>query len=148
MRRPLRITMTSIAAFMLIAAVTASGRTRASASAATVVVMARSTSFNTAGTGLGAVTTFTDDLFAHGRKVGRDQVMCVATGPGKFLECLGTDLLPKGEVESIGVFDPAHQSRLTVGIVGGTGAYRDARGTIDIAVLSQTKSTYTYHFDR
>jgi allene oxide cyclase-like protein len=147
MRRPLTITIAGIATFMLITAVTASGRTRASASAATVVVTARSTSFNTAGSGLDAVTTFTDDLFAHGRKVGRDQVMCVATGPGSFLECLGTDLLPKGQVESIGVFDPVRQSRLTVGIVGGTGAYRDARGTIDVVVLSQTKSTYVYHFD-
>ena len=41
-----------------------------------------------------------------------------------------------------------HETSATVGITGGTGAYRDARGTIEIRLLSQTKSTYTYHIDR
>jgi hypothetical protein len=128
-------------------AVAASGHSPARSRSNTLTVSARSTSFNTAGSGLGAVTTFTDDLYAHGRKVGRDQVTCIATGPGSFLECYATDLLPKGQVESVGPFDPVHQTHAIVGISGGTGAYRDARGTIEINVLSQTKSTYVYHFD-
>lgn len=127
--------------------VAASGHSAAAPASTTPTVTARATSFNTAGSGLGAVTTFTDNLYIHGKKVGRDQVVCIATGPGSFLECTGTDLLPKGQVESVGAFDPAHQTHLTVGITGGTGAYRDARGTIDIRLLSQTKSVYTYHFD-
>lgn len=145
MKRLLVLTAATGAVALAIAVV-ASGHTTARSTASTVTVSAQSTSFNTAGSGLGAVTTFTDDLYAHGKKVGRDQVTCVATGPGSFLECYATDLLPKGQVESVGPFDPVHQTELTVGITGGTGAYRDARGAIDIKVLSQTKSTYTYHF--
>lgn len=145
MKRLLTLAAAVGAATMAIT-VAASGHTAASSSPSTVTVSARSTSFNTAGSGLGAVTTFTDDLYAHGKKVGRDQVTCIATGPGSFLECYATDLLPKGQVESVGPFDPVHQTHATVGISGGTGAYRNARGTIDIKVLSQTTSTYTYHF--
>jgi hypothetical protein len=148
MKRIVSVTAIAIAAMMLIVVVAASGHARTAAISSTLVVTAQATSFNTAGNGLGAVTTFTDNLYSHGHKVGRDQVMCVATGPGSYLECLGTDLLANGQVESIGSFDPVHQTRVDVGIAGGTGAYSDARGTIDVKVLSQTKSTYTYHFDR
>ena len=148
MRRAFPPAVAAIATVLVLSAVSASGHASTASGGSTVVVSAQSTSFNTAGSGLGAVTTFTDDLYSHGTKVGRDQVVCTATGPGSILECLGTDLLPKGEVVSSGPFDPAHQTHLEVGILGGTGAYRDARGVIDIKLISQTKSTYTYHFDR
>ncbi len=146
MQRLLAAAAAAGAAVMALA-ITASARTPNRFPSSTLTVTAQSTSFNTAGSGLGAVTTFTDDLYARAKKIGRDQVTCIATGPGSFLECYATDLLPRGQVESVGPFDPVHQTRVTVGISGGTGAYRDARGTIDIRVLSQTKSTYTYHFD-
>lgn len=71
----------------------------------------------------------------------------MATGPGAFLECYASDLLPKAQIQSVAAADPARQSHFTVAIVGGTGAYRDARGTIAIAELSQTVSTYIYHID-
>jgi hypothetical protein len=144
MRRSLVSALTAATAILLTVAVSASGH-RSAPRSKTLVVSA--TSFHTAGTGLGAVTTFTDDLVANGKKLGRDQVTCEATGPGSFLECTATDLLPSGEINSIGPFDPVHQSHVTVGIVGGTRTYRNARGTIDITVISQTKSTYTYHLD-
>ena len=145
MKRLLAVTV-ALATMAAVIAVAASGHASSAASARTLVVTARATSLHTAGTGAGAVTTFTDDLYSDTRKVGRDQVTCVATGPASFLECYATDVLPKGQVESVGPFDPVHQSRATVGIVGGTGAYHAARGTIAIKLLSQTKSTYTYHF--
>jgi hypothetical protein len=143
----LAVLTAAVSAAVMATAVAANGRPSPVSASNTLTVTARSTSFNTAGSGLGAVTTFTDDLYARGKKIGRDQVTCIATGPGSFLECYATDLLPKGQVESTGPFDPVHQTHVTVGISGGTGAYRAARGTIDINVLSQTRSSYVYHFD-
>ena len=148
MKLALTITAGAAASALTIVTVAASGHTLSVSNAETLSVSAHVTSFHTVGKGPGAVTTFTDNLYVHGHKVGRDQVACIATGPGTFLECQGTDLLPKGQVESAGVFDPVHETHLTVGIEGGTGAYRDARGTIYVRLLSKTKSTYTYRFER
>jgi hypothetical protein len=128
------------------AAATASGQPNADA-ANTLNVSATETSFNSTGSGRGAVTTFTDDLFERGARVGSDHVSCVTTGPGSDLECYATDLLPNGQIQSIGTFDPTSQTSFTVSIVGGTGAYRDAQGVIEITLVSQTQSTYAYDID-
>jgi hypothetical protein len=147
MRRLAGLAAILAAAVAVVAATTASGHSRRAAQSTTVQITAHQTSFNTAGNGLGAVTTFTDDLFRQGTKVGSDRVACVTTGPGGVLECYASDLLPAGQIQSIGTFDPATQTHFTVSIVGGTADYRDARGTIEIVLLNQTESTYIYSID-
>ena len=145
MKRLLVLAAALAAAAAIVTAATATGQ-GTSAGSTTIRVSAKSTSFNQVGQGIGSVITLTDDLFQNGKKVGTDVVACVVTGPGNVQQCYATDTLPKGEISSMGPSDPA-QTRFTVGITGGTGAYRDARGTIDINIIDQTNSTYVYHVD-
>jgi hypothetical protein len=149
MKRLLTVTFTGAAALTatLIVVVSASGHPGTASGRTTVVVTAHQSSFHATGTGPGSIITFTDDLVAHGKKIGRDQVGCLATGPGSSIECYATAFLPKGNIESMTAFDPVHQRKVTIGIVGGTRAYRDAGGVIDVTVITPTKMTYAYHID-
>jgi allene oxide cyclase len=95
----------------------------------------------------GGTLTVTQDLFQNDVMVGMNQVGCFLSGPGPQAECLASSVLPKGQIlsaASITVPPPVGDS--VTAIVGGTGAYAGARGTIDSVRASDTSNVeVTFH---
>jgi hypothetical protein len=80
----------------------------------------------------GDLLTFANDVFdkADKKKVGTDQGYCVRTVKGVAWECNFTTFLRDGQIVVEGPFYDAQDS--TFAITGGTGRYRNARGTMKL----------------
>ena len=100
------------------------------------------------GDSIGDLLAFGNELFDRGNqiKVGTDQGSCVRTVPGKAYECTWTNSLAKGQITVQGPFLDAGDSVLA--ITGGTGAYRKARGTMDLHARSATEFEFTFHLSK
>ena len=94
----------------------------------------------------GSTITFAADATASGRAVGTSQAACVIV-VGTSAQCQGTTFTRSGQIQAQGRIDIAKPSS-TVAIVGGTGAYKTARGFITRKTLSATKTEETYHVVR
>jgi hypothetical protein len=89
----------------------------------------KTTSFNSADSG----SLFTTDIFSSGKKVGTNQSVCFKTGPGPSSECIAINHFNKGDVIIAGTGGGGAQGSMeTLAIIGGTGAYGTARGTVDV----------------
>jgi allene oxide cyclase len=77
--------------------------------------------------------------------VGSDGGQCVRTAIGVSWECMWTVSLKNGQITVEGPFLDAGDS--TLAITGGTGAYRKARGTMDLHARNAQGTAYdfTYH---
>ena len=89
---------------------------------------------------------FADDLFRNGRKVGEDGVVCslIRVEPSSAVyNCAGTLSLPSGQItfQGLTVLPPGSEP-FVVAITGGTGAYRTARGEMEVQVVSQQEERY------
>jgi allene oxide cyclase len=85
-----------------------------------------------AGDSAGDVLTFANDVFnaSDSAKVGSDQGYCIRTEAGVSWECNYTTFLARGQIVVEGPFYDAADS--TLAITGGTGAYRKARGQLEL----------------
>jgi hypothetical protein len=92
----------------------------------------------------GNTIMLTEDILADGKKVGGGQIVCFLTGPGPLALCQAAAVLPRGELTTQGSVSVPPTSPFTIAITGGTGAYRNARGTIVTKPTSPTSSTDTY----
>ena len=116
-----------------------------------ITVVEHATSDTTTDTGatgdsVGDVLTFANDLFdaANAQKVGTDQGYCLRVVAGASYECTWTSFLPGGQIVVSGPFYDAKDS--TLAITGGTGRYRNARGTMDLhSRAGGTEYAFVYH---
>jgi allene oxide cyclase len=101
----------------------------------------------TAGDSAGNILTFANDVYDSSdvHKVGSDQGSCVRTVVGKAWECMWTTFLPKGQITVEGPFYDASDS--TVAITGGTGAYRNARGSMELKYHNPAGTEFDFIFD-
>jgi hypothetical protein len=76
--------------------------------------------------------------------VGSDGGQCVRTVPGTSWECMWTTSLKNGQITVEGPFLDAGDS--TLAITGGTGAYRNASGTMDLHARDAKGSAYDFTF--
>jgi hypothetical protein len=85
------------------------------------------------GDSAGDLLTFHNNLLnTNKRKVGKDQGWCIRIDPAAGTwECEWTNALSDGHIAVEGPFNDNHGSTLVV--TGGTGAYRNARGTMKLA---------------
>lgn len=85
-----------------------------------------------AGDSVGDVLTFANDVYdaSDTNKVGSDQGYCIRTKVGVSWECNYTTFLARGQIVVEGPFFDAADS--TFAITGGTGAYRNARGQLEL----------------
>jgi allene oxide cyclase len=101
----------------------------------------------TAGDDAGNVLTFANDVFnaADAAKVGSDQGYCVRIVVPRSWECNWTTFLPGGQITVEGPFLDTGDSVLA--ITGGTGAYRNARGSMDLKYHNPagTKFDFVFH---
>src|SRR5437660_12274946 len=101
---------------------------------------------NGSGDSAGNILTFANDVFdsANANKVGSDQGSCVRTVVGKAWECMWTTFLPAGQITVEGPFYDASDS--TVAITGGTGAYRNVRGSMELKYRNQAGTEFDFVF--
>jgi len=97
---------------------------------------------------------FTDGLYKwagrkRGSRVGRIEVLCTFTyfkGSAGTALCTGAFFLPAGEVLASGFLRLTEGPGLvTIPVVGGTGAYANARGFLKIRDLPQGNSNVEFH---
>ena len=99
-----------------------------------------------AGDSAGDILTFSNDVFdaTDTHKIGTDQGFCIRTVPGASYECNFTTVLAAGQLVVEGPFYDATDSVLA--ITGGTGRYRNARGTMELHALEGgTKFEFVFH---
>jgi hypothetical protein len=88
---------------------------------------------------------FTNDDFAGHKKVGRDQIGCIAVS-GSSAQCSASFLLNGGAIEAAGALPLNRNPKVVLlAITGGTGRFARARGFIRSTELSQTRSALAIH---
>lgn len=100
----------------------------------------------TVGDDAGNVLTFANPVFdkkdAH--EVGSDQGYCIRIVVGKTWECNWTTFLPKGQITVEGPFSDTGNTVLA--ITGGTGKYRNARGSMELEYHDQAGTEFDFVF--
>ena len=98
------------------------------------------------GDSAGDVLTFANQLYdkANKTQVGTDQGYCARVDVGKSFECTWTAFLADGQITVAGPFFDAKES--TLAITGGTGAYKDARGEMELGFRDTPMGTVEYDF--
>jgi allene oxide cyclase len=76
--------------------------------------------------------------------VGTSSGQCVRTVPGVSWECMWTNSLKNGQITVAGPFLDAGDS--TLAITGGTGAFRNAGGTMDLHARDAQGTAYDFTF--
>ena len=138
------------ASVVLVIVVTASAGRGAHHAGRTIAVVEHATTDavtnGTAGDDAGNILTFANDVFnaADTQKVGSDQGSCVRTVVGKAWECMWTTFLPQGQITVEGPFYDASDS--TVAITGGTGIYRNVRGSMDLEYRNPAGTEFDFIF--
>lgn len=136
-----------LAAFAVVAWVSEVGAARPSKAAKshseTITVVEHQTSVKPAGNTI----TVTNDLLQNGQKTGANQVGCFLTGPGTLAVCTASSVFSKGQILSAAsIAIPPPTGDTVTAIVGGTGAYGTARGTIDsVRTQGSSDANVTYH---
>ena len=94
----------------------------------------------------GNTVTIVNNLMSGGKKIGEGQVSCLLSGRGAAAMCLGAAVLPDGQILSQASLTLPPVGTNVDAIVGGTGAYATARGTIDLVRATPTSDTQlTFH---
>jgi hypothetical protein len=99
------------------------------------------------GDSVGDLLTWSNPLFdaADKTKVGSDQGYCVRVSLGKSWECTWTNMLKDGQIMVEGAFWDDKDSLLT--IIGGTGKYAGAKGTLKLHARDAKASSYQFIFE-
>jgi hypothetical protein len=99
------------------------------------------------GDSVGDLLTWSNPLFdaADKTKVGSDQGYCVRVSVGKSWECTWTNMLKDGQIMVEGAFWDDKDSLLTV--IGGTGKYVGAKGTLKLHARDAKASSYQFVFE-
>jgi hypothetical protein len=148
MRRIVMAAAAATSAVLLLGVVSGSAAVNDSDRATTFTVVQTTTSMHMPSGGIapGNTITFTADVSASGRTVGKSQAACVIVA-GTSAQCQGTTFTRRGQIQAQGPIDIAKPSS-TVAIVGGTGAYKAARGFITRKQLTATTTEETYYIGR
>ena len=94
----------------------------------------------------GNILTFANDVYdqANATKVGSDQGSCTRIVVGKSWECAWTTFLPGGQITVEGPFFDTGDS--TLAITGGTGAYRNVRGEMQLQYRNPAGTEFNFVF--
>ena len=140
------------AAVLVFAAVNASAHGRHGKGGATVQVVEHAatdavTNGNSNADELGNVLTFANPVYdqTDKLKVGSDQGYCIRVVLGKSWECNWTTFLPNGQITVEGPFSDTGNT--TVAITGGTGAYRDAKGSMELKYHNPAGTEFDFVFN-
>ena len=95
----------------------------------------------------GDILSFANPLFEPSNKlqIGADQGFCIRTTVGKSWQCNWTNQLKDGTIIVNGIFNDAGDSTLSV--IGGTGKYAGAKGTMLLHTRAGKPESYDFTFD-
>jgi allene oxide cyclase len=95
----------------------------------------------------GNILTFANDVYdaADKHKVGSDQGYCVRIVVGATWECNWTTFLPDGQITVEGPFSDTGDTVLA--ITGGTGAYRNSRGSMQLHYHNPAGTEFDFEFE-
>ena len=96
-----------------------------------------------AGDTAGDLLTFANPIYQNGSQIGHDQGDCIRIDPaaGKW-ECRWITYVGGGGITVEGPFYDTRDS--TMAITGGTGRFRNARGSMTLHALSATRFQFTF----
>ena len=95
------------------------------------------------GFSLGDQFILSENLWRHGKKVGRSGVECTVTSvKNEEVQCTGTVRLGNGQITARGLLGQARS--FTIPVSGGSGAYFGAEGVLHIRQVSERKEIYTF----
>jgi allene oxide cyclase len=99
------------------------------------------------GDSVGDLLTWGNPLFdaANKTQIGTDQGYCVRVVVGKSWECTWTNLLKDGQIMVEGPFYDDKDS--VFAIIGGTGKYAGARGSMKLHARDAKASSYQFIFE-
>lgn len=99
------------------------------------------------GDSVGDLLTWGNPLFdaANKTQIGTDQGYCVRVVVGKSWECTWTNLLKDGQIMVEGPFYDDKDSLFA--IIGGTGKYAGARGSMKLHARDAKATSYTFVFE-
>ena len=117
--------------------------------AQSITVIEHATTDTTTDTGnpgdsVGDLLTYANAIYGatDKKKVGKTEGYCIRIVVGSAYECNWTTLLPKGQIVVQGSFYDTKDS--TLAVIGGTGAYASARGSMKLHALKGGK--YRFRF--
>jgi allene oxide cyclase len=153
MKRLLILAAAAAAAVLVLAVVNATaGRSGSKAAGGGVIhVVEHATtdavSNGEAGDSAGNILTFANDVYdaSDTHKVGTDQGYCVRIVVGATWECNWTTSLPGGQITVEGPFSDTADTVLAV--TGGTGAYRNSRGSMQLRYHNTAGTEFDFIFD-
>jgi hypothetical protein len=95
----------------------------------------------------GNILTFANDVYdaADKHKVGTDQGYCVRIVAGATWECNWTTFLPDGQITVEGPFSDTGDT--VVAVTGGTGAYRNSRGSMQLHHHNPAGTEFDFGFE-
>lgn len=98
------------------------------------------------GDSVGDILTFANPVYdkTNTTKLGTDQGYCVRVIAGESWECEWTVFLADGQINVAGPFFDAKES--TAAVLGGTGAYKNATGEMNLGFRQTTPPTVEYDF--
>jgi hypothetical protein len=105
------------------------------------------TDLGTKGDSPGDLLTFANPVFdaANKTQLGTDQGYCVRVVAGKSWECTFTMIMKSGQIMVEGPFLDSGDSQFTV--IGGTGKYAGAKGSMKLHPRDAKSSAYDFTFD-
>jgi hypothetical protein len=99
--------------------------------------------YQTSDTHSGSTQRFAETLKVGGKVAGHDKITCKVTAAGAH--CTATFTFATGTFMVSGPLDP-QKAKNDLPIVGGTGAYKGAKGVLHLDFLSATRAVETYAF--
>ena len=99
--------------------------------------------YQTSDTHSGNTQHFTETLKVGGKVVGHDKIACKIAAASAH--CTATFTFATGTFTVSGPLNPS-KTKNTLAIVGGTGAYKGAKGVMHLNFLSATHAVETYVF--
>ena len=149
----LLIASAAVAAGLVLAIVNPTAGSSSAAKGGSIHVVERATtdvvSNGEPGDAAGNILTFANDVYdaTNTRKVGTDQGYCVriVTGAAGSWECNWTTFLPDGQITVEGPFSDTGGTVLSV--TGGTGAYRNSRGSMRLEFHDAAGTAFDFVFD-
>jgi hypothetical protein len=100
--------------------------------------------YQTSDTHSGNTQRFAETLKVGGKVVGHDKITCVVASSTRA-QCTVTFTVGTGTFTASGPLNPTKQKQI-LAIIGGTGAYKGAKGALHLTFLSETRAVETFVF--
>ena len=144
---PAAVLAAALLAFAVVNATAGGSRSREGGSIHVIEHATSDAVTNGTGDSAGNILTFANEVFnsSNTKKAGTDQGYCVRIEVGKSWECNWTTFLPGGQITVEGPFLDTGDS--TLAITGGTGAYRNVRGSMDLKYRNPAGTEFDFVFN-